>query len=146
MVETALLCPAVIRTCVVGNNTLNTSQVICAIVEPARDISKSSNAFRSYAQLPRLIVVSYLFASHMPGNQLASFIGGSEGDSEAGVHYPIPTTIITAPAAAFHRTQQQSYVQGNWYPCIPNSISGIPTFAGPRTNLPALFPTSFLKI
>ena len=47
------------------------------------------------------------YFSEEVGNQLASLIGGSEADSEAGVHFPTPTTIKTPRAAAFRRTQQQ---------------------------------------
>ena len=48
-IEAALdQCPAIARSCVVGNNFLRTSsQVICAIVEPARDPVKSSKALLS---------------------------------------------------------------------------------------------------
>ncbi|KAF8151526.1 hypothetical protein B0H34DRAFT_132545 [Crassisporium funariophilum] len=38
-------CPAIVRSCVVGNNFLKTSsQIVCAIIEPSMDASKSSSS------------------------------------------------------------------------------------------------------
>ena len=115
VIEAALdQCPAIVRSCVVGNNFLRTSsQVICAIVEPARDITKSSTAVlseitRAIASANRGLApplriswarVLVLKDEHIPitkkgaifrkkleevfGDQLASLIGGSEHEPEA---------------------------------------------------------------
>jgi long-subunit acyl-CoA synthetase (AMP-forming) len=49
VIEAALdQCPAIVRSCVVGNNFLGTSsQFICAIIEPASDTSNSSTTLLS---------------------------------------------------------------------------------------------------
>jgi long-subunit acyl-CoA synthetase (AMP-forming) len=49
VIEAALdQCPAIVRSCVVGNNFLRTSsQFICAIIEPASDTSNTSTALLS---------------------------------------------------------------------------------------------------
>jgi long-subunit acyl-CoA synthetase (AMP-forming) len=114
-IEAALdQCPAIARSCVVGNNFLRTSsQVICAIVEPARDAVKSSKGLlseitRAIASANRSLApplriswsrVLVLKDQHIPitkkgaifrkkleeffGDQLASLIVGSEHQSEA---------------------------------------------------------------
>ena len=85
--------PAIVRSCVVKNNFLGaSSQSICAIVEPAGDVTKSSTvllSLKSHVRLRRPIVVSHLlFPSPGPGfygDQLASLTGISEHESEADV-------------------------------------------------------------
>jgi hypothetical protein len=49
VIEAALnQCPAIVRSCVVGNHILQTSsQFICAIIEPASDASKPSTTLLS---------------------------------------------------------------------------------------------------
>ena len=108
--------PAIARSCVVGNNFLKScSQFICAIVEPARDVTKSSDVLLSEIKgaialanrglNPNLNIswarVLVLKDQHIPitkkgavfrkhlerhfGEQLASHIRGSEHGSEADV-------------------------------------------------------------
>ena len=108
VIEAALnQCPAIVRSCVVGNNFLKTSsQVICAIVEPAGDVTKSPGALseitRAIASANRSLIpplriswarVLVLKDQHIPitkkgaifrkkleqvfGDQLASLVGGS---------------------------------------------------------------------
>lgn len=108
--------PAIVRSCIVGNNFLSTSsQFICAIVEPARDVTKSSTALlseithaiasanRSLAPPLRIswARVLVLKDQHIPitkkgaifrkkleevfGDQLASLNGNSEYESEADI-------------------------------------------------------------
>ena len=107
---------AIVRSCIVGNNFLRTSsQFICAIVEPARDVTKSSTALlseitRAIASANRGLApplriswarVLVLKDQHIPitkkgaifrkkleevfGDQLASLIGNPEHESEADV-------------------------------------------------------------
>ncbi|KAF8811343.1 ketoacyl-synt-domain-containing protein [Phlegmacium glaucopus] len=117
VIEAALdQCPAIVRSCIVGNNFLKTSsQVICAIIEPARDVTKSSNALlseitRAIASANRGLApplriswarVLVLKDQHIPltkkgaifrkkledvfGDQLASLLGGSEQESETDI-------------------------------------------------------------
>ena len=117
VIEAALdQCPAIVRSCVVGNNFLRTSsQVICAIIEPARDVTKSSTVLlseitRAIASANRSLApplriswarVLVLKDQHIPittkgaifrkkleevfGDQLASLIGGSDHETEADV-------------------------------------------------------------
>ena len=117
VIEAALnQCPDIARSCVVGNNFLQTSsQVICTIVEPARDAVKSSSALLSKIThtiasanrglAPPLHIswsrVLVLKNQHIPltkkgaifrktleevfGDQHASLLGGSELESVADV-------------------------------------------------------------
>ena len=116
VIEAALnQCPAIARSCVVGNNFLKTSsQVICAIVEPARDVTKSSGALSeitsAIASVNRSLIpplriswarVLVLTDQQIPltkkgaifrkkleqvfGDQLASLVSGSEHGSHADV-------------------------------------------------------------
>src|SRR5277367_50262 len=107
--------PTIVRSCIVGNNFLGTSsQFICAIVELARDVTKSSTALlseitRAIASANRTLApplriswarVLALKDQHIPitkkgaifrkklevfGDQLASLTGNSEHESEAEV-------------------------------------------------------------
>ena len=114
MVEATLnQCPAIARSCVVGNNFLKTSsQFIYAIVEPARDVTKSSGAHSQITSaiasanrslIPPLRIswtrVLVLKDQQIPltkkgaifrkkleqifGDQLASLVSGSEHGSHA---------------------------------------------------------------
>jgi long-subunit acyl-CoA synthetase (AMP-forming) len=106
-------CPAIVRSCVVGNNFLRTSsQFICAIIEPASNSSSAllSEITRAIASANRGLApplriswarVLVLKGQHIPittkgaifrkkledvfGDQLASLISGSEHESEADV-------------------------------------------------------------
>jgi hypothetical protein len=116
VIEAALdQCPAIVRSCIVGNNFLGTSsQFICAIIVPASDTSTSSTDLlseitRAIASANRGLApplriswarVLVLKGQHIPitkkgaifrkklevfGDQLASLISGSEHESEADV-------------------------------------------------------------
>ena len=115
VIEAALdQCPAIVRSCVVGNNFLGTSsQFICAIIEPASDSPSTtllSEITRAIASANRGLApplriswarVLVLKGQHIPitkkgaifrkkleevfSDQLASLINGSEQESEVNV-------------------------------------------------------------